>query len=103
MSRSLGFRLSLGLSALVALAILTVIVVLLGARLPRLYADVEADNRAFGKAAAAQINGFLTDASSQLDRLAVDIGTQPTLAAAQLRTLLYVFERDAAARLLRSG
>lgn len=59
MSRPLRFWLSLGLSTLVALAVMAVTLVVLGVLVPRLNTEVEAQNRVLSKAAAAQIDRFL--------------------------------------------
>ncbi len=88
MSRSLRFWLSLGLSSLVALAILTLIAVLLGVLLPRLNAGVEAQIRALGTTTATQIDAFLAEFSSHLGLLADDVGSQPRMDTAQLRVML---------------
>ncbi|MCM8622959.1 MAG: EAL domain-containing protein [Candidatus Accumulibacter sp.] len=88
MSRSLRFWLSLGLSSLVALAILTLIAVLLGVLLPRLNAGVEAQNRALGTTTATQIDAFLAEFSSNLALLADDVGSQPRMDTAELRVML---------------
>ena len=52
MARSLRFWLSLGLSTLVALAVLIVLGVVLGVLLPRLNAEVESRNLGLGEVAA---------------------------------------------------
>ena len=88
MARSLRFWISLGLSSFVALAMLTVVGVLLGVLLPRLNADVEAKNRSLGETVAAQVGGFLGNAAGELERLAGDIGVQPELSADRLRVML---------------
>ncbi|MFT3847269.1 MAG: EAL domain-containing protein [Propionivibrio sp.] len=88
MSRPLRFWLSLGLSALVALAVLSVILVVLGGLVPRLNAEVKAQNRMLSTAAAAQIDRFLADFSSVLEHLAEDIADRPALSEAELESML---------------
>ena len=77
MIRPLRFWLSLGLSALVALAVLSVVLVVLGVLVPRLTTEVETQNRVLSKAAAAQIDHFLEDFSSLLGNLGEDIAARP--------------------------
>ena len=88
MSRPLRFWLSLGLSTLVALAVMAVTLVVLGVLVPRLNTEVEAQNRVLSKAAAAQIDRFLEDFSSVLGKLGEDIGARPTLSEAELQSML---------------
>ena len=88
MRRSLRFWLSLGLSALVALAVLSVILVLLGVLVPRLNAGVEAQNRMLSRATATQIDNFLADFSSKLGRLGDDIAARTSLPADHLRSMV---------------
>ena len=88
MARSLRFWLSLGLSSLVALAVLTVVAILLFVLLPRLNAEVESKNRALGDAVAAQVDSFLANAADALERLASDILTQGRVADDRLRTMV---------------
>ncbi|WP_153108759.1 bifunctional diguanylate cyclase/phosphodiesterase [Propionivibrio limicola] len=88
MSRSIRFWLSLGLSTLVALAVVSVILILLGVLVPRLNRDVEHQNLMLSRVAATQIDHFLTDFSSQLDNLENDIASRPTLSEAQLQTMV---------------
>ena len=85
MARSLRLWLSLGLSALVSVAVLTLIAALLGVLVPRLNAEVEAKNRALGGAVTTQVESFLKDASSELERLATDISSEPEHDLARLR------------------
>ena len=88
MARSLRFWISLGLSSFVALAMLTVVGVLLGVLLPRLNAEVEAKNRSLGETVAGQVAGFLVNAASELERLAGDIAVQPEVSTERLRVML---------------
>jgi len=88
MRRSLRFWLSLGLATLVAVAILLVTLVVLGALVPRLNAKVETQSRTLGKAAAAQINGFLASFSSRMSSLCDDIASRPTLEGDRLRLMV---------------
>ena len=86
--RSLRFWLSVGLSTLVALAGLLVTAVVFGVLIPRLNAEVEVQNRALSTAAATQINNFLADFSSQLNRLGSDISSPDRLGDTQIRSML---------------
>lgn len=88
MSRPLRFWLSLGLSTLVALAVLSVILVVLGVLVPRLNAEVEAQNRVLSKAAAAQIDRFLEDFSSVLGNLGDDIAVRDSTSGPELQSML---------------
>lgn len=88
MARSLRLWLSLGLSALVSVAVLMLIGALLGVLVPRLNAEVEAKNRALGEAVTAQVETFLKDASSDLERLATDISSEPKHDLARLRLMI---------------
>jgi diguanylate cyclase (GGDEF)-like protein/PAS domain S-box-containing protein len=88
MARSLRFWISLGLSSFVALAMLTVVAVLLGVLLPRLNAEVETKNRSLGETVAAQVVSFLGNATSELERLASDIALQPAVSTDRLRVML---------------
>ena len=88
MQRSLRFWLSLGLSTLVALAVLSVILTVLGVLMPRLNAEVEEQNRGLSKAAAAQIDSFLADFSLLLGNLAEDIASPAVLSEARLQLMV---------------
>ncbi len=88
MARSLRIWLSLGLSALVALAIVTLVAALLSVLLPRLNAEVAAKNHALGEAATAQIETFLEDSRSSMERLSGDIEAQRTFDADRLRMMV---------------
>ncbi|MBU3898366.1 MAG: EAL domain-containing protein [Gammaproteobacteria bacterium] len=88
MPRSLRSQLWLELSTLIALAVLAVIATLLGVLLPRLNADVVAENRRLGVATAAHIESFLTNFSTEIDQLAEDIAAKPALPASQRQRML---------------
>ena len=88
MARSLRFWISLGLSSFVALAMLTVVAVMMGVLLPRLNGEVEAKNRSLGETVAAQVVSFLGNATSELERLASDIALQPAVSTDRLRVML---------------
>ena len=88
MYRPLRFWLSLGLSTLVALAILAVVLVVLGVLVPRLNTEVEAQNRVLSRAAAAQIDNFLKDFSSVLGNLSGDIASHQSLSDAEVQSML---------------
>ena len=88
MSRPLRFWLSLGLSTLVALAVLSVILVVLGVLVPRLNAEVEAQNRMLSNAAATQINSFLENFSTVLGNLGGDIASRRQLSIAELQLMI---------------
>lgn len=88
MARSLRFWLSLGLSTLVALAVLTVAAILLFVLLPRLNTEVEAKNRALGDAVAAQVDSFLANSADEMERLVSDIQTQRSVEGDRLRTMV---------------
>ena len=88
MARSLRFWISLGLSSFVAIAMLTVVGVLMGVLLPRLNAEVEAKNRSLGEAVAGQVAGFLGNAASELELLAGDVGVQPEASIERVRVML---------------
>jgi hypothetical protein len=77
MARSLRFWLSLGLSTLVALAVLIVLGVVLGVLLPRLNAEVESRNLALGEVAARQVASRLEDFASDMTLLASDLALSP--------------------------
>ena len=59
MARSLRFWLTLGLSAVVGVAIVAVVAVLLGVLLPRLNDQVANSNRTLGVALSRQVDDFL--------------------------------------------
>ncbi len=88
MSRPLRFWLSLGLSTLVALAVLSVILVVLGVLVPRLNAEVEAQNRMLSNAAATQINSFLENFSNVLGNLGGDIASRRQLSTDELQSMI---------------
>ena len=88
MRRSLRTWLSLGLATLVALAVLSVTVVVLGVLVPSLNAKVEAQSRTLSQAAATQINSFLESFSSQMSGLCDEIAALPALDTAELRTIV---------------
>ena len=77
MARSLRFWLSLGLSTLVALAVLIVLGVVLGVLLPRLNAEVESRNLGLGEVAARQVASRLDDFASDMTLLASDLALSP--------------------------
>ena len=83
MARSLRFWLSLSFSVFVALALALVLAVWLWVLLPRLNAQVEAENRSLGQAVAGQVEGFLLDAKDELEGLARDLTGQPELHSSQ--------------------
>ena len=88
MARSLRLWLSLGLGLLVAIAILSVTLAVLGVLVPRLNAKVETQSRTLSATAATQINSFLANFSSILSQLGDDIVSHPTLDPSRLRQML---------------
>lgn len=88
MSRPLRFWLSLALSTLVALAVLSVILVVLGVLVPRLNNEVEAQNRMLSNAAATQINSFLENFSTVLANLGEDIASRRELSPGELQSII---------------
>jgi hypothetical protein len=77
MARSLRFWLTLGLSAVVGVAIVAVVAVLLGVLLPRLNDQVANSNRTLGVALSRQVDDFLRGSAAALERVAAEIEAQP--------------------------
>ena len=88
MARSLRFWLSLGLSTLVALAVLIVLGAVLGVLLPRLNAEVETRNLALGEVAARHVASRLDDFASDMSLLAADLAQSPARSTESRRVMV---------------
>ncbi|MBK7675918.1 MAG: EAL domain-containing protein [Candidatus Accumulibacter sp.] len=88
MARSLRFWLTLGLSAVVGVAIVAVVAVLLGVLLPRLNDQVENSNRTLGVALSRQVDDFLRGSAAALERVAAEIDAQPDSTPERTRVII---------------